>query len=61
MPDADHEAMGHDGMSMAAETLSRRRLRQLPVVDGTGRVVGMITRADVVRAFGSAGLGALTT
>ncbi len=35
----------------AAQELSQGRYRQLPVVDGAGRLVGMITRADLVQAF----------
>jgi CBS-domain-containing membrane protein len=34
----------------AAAALSRGRFRQVPVVDGAGRLVGMITRADLVQA-----------
>ena len=35
----------------AAQELAQGRYRQLPVVDGAGRLVGMITRADLIQAF----------
>lgn len=35
----------------AAQGLCQGRYRQLPVVDNAGRLVGMITRADLVQAF----------
>ena len=35
----------------AAQELCQGRYRQLPVVDNAGRLVGMITRADLVEAF----------
>ena len=35
----------------AAQDLSQGRYRQLPVVDNAGRLVGMITRADLIQAF----------
>jgi CBS-domain-containing membrane protein len=35
----------------AAQELSQGRYRQLPVVDNVGRLVGMITRADLIQAF----------
>jgi len=35
----------------AAQGLSQGRYRQLPVVDNVGRLVGMITRADLIQAF----------
>lgn len=35
----------------AAEELAQGRYRQLPVVDDAGRMLGMITRADLVQAF----------
>lgn len=38
----------------AAQVLAQGRFRQLPVVDGEGRLVGMITRADVIRALAAA-------
>jgi CBS-domain-containing membrane protein len=41
-------------VSQAAEALARRRFRQVPVVDGAGRLVGMIARTDLIRAFAPA-------
>jgi CBS-domain-containing membrane protein len=38
----------------AARELSQARYRQVPVVDGAGRLVGMITRADLIQAFAPA-------
>lgn len=35
----------------AAELMTARRVNRLPVVDGDGRLVGIVTRADLVRAF----------
>jgi len=39
----------------AATLMSRRRLKRLPVVDGHGKLVGWLSRVDVLRA--AAGLG----
>ena len=39
-----------DALKSAAEIMSSRKINRLPVVDG-GRLVGIVTRADVVRAF----------
>jgi CBS domain-containing protein len=33
----------------AAELMARRRLKRLPVVDGAGRLVGMVSRVDLLR------------
>jgi CBS-domain-containing membrane protein len=38
-------------VAAAAQELSQGRYRQLPVVDNAGRLVGMITRADLIQAF----------
>jgi predicted transcriptional regulator len=35
----------------AASTMLERRLKRLPVVDHAGRLIGIVTRADLVRAF----------
>ena len=37
-------------MGAAAKILSERRIKRLPVVDGDGRLIGIISRADIVRA-----------
>jgi CBS domain-containing protein len=36
-----------------AELLDWRRIKRVPVVDGTGRMVGIITRANLLRALAS--------
>lgn len=36
----------------AAEMLHSRRIKRLPVVDQNNRMIGIITRADIVRALG---------
>lgn len=38
-------------ISSAARLMESRRIKRLPVVDGGGRLAGIITRADIVRAF----------
>jgi len=35
----------------AARTMANRKVKRLPVVDESGRVIGIISRADVVNAF----------
>ncbi|WP_060887832.1 CBS domain-containing protein [Streptomyces caniscabiei] len=35
----------------AAQVMERHRVKRLPVVDETGRLVGMISRADLLRVF----------
>lgn len=35
----------------AAELMVERRINRLPVVDADGRLLGIVTRADIVRAF----------
>jgi CBS domain-containing protein len=42
----------------AAQVLAHGRFRQLPVVDGEGRLVGMITRGDLIQKFVPAGYAA---
>lgn len=39
-------------VSDAARLMSSRKLRRLPVVDGHGRLAGIISRADVLSVFG---------
>jgi CBS domain-containing membrane protein len=43
-PDAD--------IKKAAVLLDERRFKRLPVVDGEGRLMGIISRGDIVRAIG---------
>lgn len=38
-------------ISAAAELMTRRGINRLPVVDADGRLVGIVSRADLVRAF----------
>jgi CBS-domain-containing membrane protein len=40
-----------DGLAATARTLREHHLSWLPVVDGTGRVVGVLGRSDLIRAF----------
>ncbi|WP_017594148.1 CBS domain-containing protein [Nocardiopsis potens] len=35
----------------AAERMRRRRVKRLPVVDGRGRLVGLVSRSDLLRVF----------
>ncbi|MEU6548029.1 CBS domain-containing protein [Streptomyces sp. NPDC046859] len=35
----------------AAQVLERHHVKRLPVVDGTGRLLGLISRADLLRVF----------
>ena len=35
----------------AARLMHRRKVKRLPVVDGAGRLVGILSRADVLRVF----------
>lgn len=35
----------------AARTMTEQRVNRLPIVDGQGRLVGIVTRADLVRMF----------
>lgn len=41
-------------VSDAARLMSSRRLRRLPVVDGHGRLVGIVSRCDVLSVFARA-------
>lgn len=35
----------------AARTMERGRVERLPVADGSGRLIGVVSRADLLRAF----------
>jgi CBS domain-containing protein len=41
-----------DNIGKAAAIIDERRIKRLPVVDGEGRLVGIISRADIVRTVG---------
>lgn len=40
-----------EAVSRAATLMVERRINRLPVVDGTGHLVGIVTRADLVRVL----------
>jgi CBS domain-containing protein len=40
-----------DTIAAAASTMTSQRVNRLPVVDAEGRLVGIVARSDVVRAF----------
>lgn len=42
---------GGADVSLAARSMMDAGIKRLPVVDGEGRVVGIVTRSDLVRAF----------
>jgi CBS domain-containing protein len=46
-------ARPEDDVTEAARTLDVRRIKRLPVVDEEGKVVGIISRADIIRAVGN--------
>ncbi len=41
-----------DDMKEVAQIFNERRIKRLPVVDNDGTLLGIISRADIVRAFG---------
>jgi CBS-domain-containing membrane protein len=43
---------GDDGVADVAKILDERRIKRLPVVDDQGVLIGIISRADIVRAIG---------
>lgn len=45
-------AMPDDDIGEVARILDERRIKRLPVVDDKGKLVGIIARADIVRAIG---------
>jgi CBS domain-containing protein len=44
---------GSASLPAAAELMARRRLKRLPVVDGAGMLVGMVSRVDLLRTVGT--------
>jgi len=40
-----------DDLRTAAQALLRHKLREIPVVDGTGQIVGMLDEADISRWY----------
>jgi CBS domain-containing protein len=44
-------AKADDDIGDVAEILDNRRIKRLPVVDDNGKLVGIIARADIVRAL----------
>ncbi|MGE5895033.1 MAG: CBS domain-containing protein [bacterium] len=40
-----------DDISMAAQAMHEKRIRRLPVVDADNRLVGIISRRDIIRAI----------
>ncbi|MCT9080186.1 CBS domain-containing protein [Streptomyces fulvoviolaceus] len=38
-------------LAQAARTMARARVKRLPVVDGTGRLEGVVSRADLLKVF----------
>lgn len=47
-----HTVIASDSLMKAATLLSEFKIRQLPVVDGNGVLVGYINRSDIKRAIG---------
>ncbi len=45
-------AKADDDVTEVASILDERRIKRLPVVDDQGKVVGIISRADIIRAIG---------
>lgn len=45
-------AKADDDVSEVAKILDERRIKRLPVVDDDGKLLGIISRADIVRAIG---------
>ncbi len=41
-----------EGLQKAARILDERRIKRLPVVDQEGRLLGIVSRADIVRLMG---------
>jgi CBS domain-containing protein len=49
-----------DPIADAERTMARARVRRLPVVDGAGGLVGMLSLADIARARSQPGLARIT-
>jgi CBS-domain-containing membrane protein len=45
-------ALADDDVRQVAAVLDERRIKRLPVVDEDGKLIGIISRADIVRAMG---------
>ncbi len=45
-------AKADDDVSEVAKILDERRIKRLPVVDDEGKLLGIISRADIIRAIG---------
>ncbi len=41
-----------DTIGDVAQILDERRIKRLPVVDDEGKLIGIIARADIIRAIG---------
>jgi CBS domain-containing membrane protein len=44
-------ALADDDVRQVAAVLDERRIKRLPVVDENGKIIGIISRADIVRAL----------
>jgi CBS-domain-containing membrane protein len=44
-------ALATDGIRQVAAVLDERRIKRMPVVDGDGKLIGIISRADIVRVM----------
>jgi CBS domain-containing protein len=44
-----------DSVAEVAKILDEKRIKRLPVVDDQGKLIGIISRADIVRAIGKRG------
>jgi CBS-domain-containing membrane protein len=45
-------SMADDGVADVARILDERRIKRLPVVDDEGNLIGIVSRADIIRAIG---------
>lgn len=44
-----HTVRDDDSIEAATATMQRKRVRRLPVIDSTGKLVGLLSSADIVR------------